>query len=53
MFKFCPVLATIAVMTSTAPLFAQPPEKAVIWNLDNLESIGGHQVTVVGTPRVI
>ena len=29
------------------------PGKPVIWNLDNLESIGGHKVTVVGKPRVI
>jgi hypothetical protein len=36
---------------------AQPPihasRKAVVWNLDNLESIGGHKVTSVGKPRVI
>lgn len=25
----------------------------MIWNIDNLESIGGHKVTVVGKPRVI
>lgn len=25
----------------------------VTWNLDNLDSIGGHKVTVVGKPRVI
>ncbi len=37
-------------------LAADPPvpiKKAVVWNLDNLETIGGHKVTVVGKPRVI
>lgn len=38
-------------------LQADPPEgtpgKPVVWNLDSLESIGGHKVTVVGKPRVI
>lgn len=52
MLKFF-FLATVALLSSAAPLLAQSPEKAVIWNLDNLESIGGHKVTVVGTPRVI
>jgi hypothetical protein len=32
--------------------FAETPN-TVVWNLDNLESIGGHKVTVVGKPRVI
>jgi hypothetical protein len=32
---------------------AGPLAGAVVWNLDNLESIGGHRVTVVGKPRVI
>lgn len=26
---------------------------AVIWNVDNLTSIGGHRVTVAGSPRVV
>jgi len=32
---------------------AEPSVDAVVWNVDNLESIGGHAVTVVGRPRVI
>lgn len=28
-------------------------ETAVVWNIDNLKSIGGHAVTVVGAPRVV
>lgn len=27
--------------------------KAVVWSLDNLQTIGGHKVTVVGKPKVI
>ena len=27
--------------------------KSAVWHLDNLHEIGGHQVTVEGTPRVI
>lgn len=34
-----------------ASLHADAP--AVVWSIDNLKSIGGHQVTVVGKPRVI
>jgi hypothetical protein len=29
------------------------PNNAVVWNIDNLESIAGHAVTVVGSPKVI
>lgn len=40
-----------------ACLWADPPptgiKQPVVWNLDNLKSIGGHPVTVVGNPRVI
>lgn len=32
---------------------ADPSAESVVWNVDNLESIGGHAVTVVGAPRVI
>lgn len=49
---------TLALVASGhAPLSADPPsaaaKKPVVWNLDNLEAIGGHAVTVVGKPRVI
>jgi hypothetical protein len=27
--------------------------QATVWRFDNLTSIGGHTVTVVGTPRVV
>ena len=38
---------------SNALLRADTPGKPVLWNVDNQKSIGGHQVTVVGKPRVI
>jgi len=32
----------------------QPPvEGAVVWNIDNLQSIAGHKLTVLGAPKVI
>lgn len=53
MSKLRPLVATVIVLLIAAPSFAEPPEKAVIWKLDNLESIGGLPVTVVGKPKVI
>ena len=44
------------LLVAPARLEAQTPaaDKGVInWNLDRLDSIGGHKVTVVGQPRVI
>jgi hypothetical protein len=52
------VLALLFLLIGGSQLVvrADPPAgnpKAVVWNLDNLESIGGHKITVVGKPRVI
>lgn len=44
-------LACPAILWAESP--SGPPAGAIVWNLDNLESIGGHRVTVVGKPRVI
>lgn len=30
-----------------------PPLEPVVWQLDNLETIGGHPVTVIGSPDII
>jgi hypothetical protein len=53
----------IALLLLAASLFAgavraaEPvpadTQAAVVWNIDNLKSIGGHAVTVVGAPRVV
>jgi PelA/Pel-15E family pectate lyase len=32
---------------------AHAPDDATLWHLDNLDSIGGHHVTVAGEPKVI
>jgi hypothetical protein len=32
---------------------AQSPSGAIVWEIDNLRRIGGHEVTVVGSPRVV
>ena len=50
-------LAQLFVICMGLRLWADSPAnespKSEVWNLDNLESIGGHDVTVVGKPRVI
>jgi hypothetical protein len=50
-------LSFALLFTVNAGVRAESPtngeQKAVLWNLDNLESIGGHKVKVVGSPRVI
>jgi hypothetical protein len=51
------VCGVAGMLCGPRPASAEPPAGsppgAVVWNLDNLESIGGHRVTVVGAPRVI
>ncbi len=44
----CAVLTLVGCVN-----WAQSADQPVIWNLDNLTSIGGLPVTVVGSPRVI
>ncbi len=45
---------TVGLMSTPGEIVAQKKAgTSVVWNLDNLESIGGHKVTVVGKPRVI
>lgn len=50
-------LSFASLLSANAFTLAESPtngeQKAVLWNLDNLESIGGHKVKVVGSPRVI
>lgn len=52
---FC--LSPLLVFFCNSLLLARQPADAaketVVWNLDNLECIGGHKVSVVGKPRVI
>lgn len=44
---------SLAVMTAIALMGAGEKEQHVIWELDNLEEIGGHKIKVVGDPKVI
>ncbi|WP_254513482.1 LamG domain-containing protein [Anatilimnocola floriformis] len=44
-------LVVYLVIASSAAIAAEPT--AVTWKIDNLESIGGARVTVVGKPKVI
>jgi len=49
-------LTTLCLLSfGRAALAADPlaPAESVTWNIDNLTSIGGHAVTVVGQPRVV
>jgi hypothetical protein len=49
------VTALFGLSVTLGPVRAEEPasSQGVVWNLDNLETIGGHKVTVVGQPRVI
>src|SRR5689334_21639842 len=40
------ILLLLSLATATAP-------ESVVWRFDSLESIGGHQTTVEGSPRII
>lgn len=54
MLKHYPLyLAPFVAILLAALVQAEQPKSAINWNLDNLETIGGHKVTVVGKPRVI
>jgi hypothetical protein len=46
------VLSITITLLSAASISAQQPA-AVVWEIDNLKMIGGHKVTVVGSPRVV
>ena len=46
-------LVFFALLLLAAPLFAQDTSDSITWNLDRLDMIGGHKVTVVGQPKVI
>jgi hypothetical protein len=45
--------AIAVIMTGSLLMGAGEKEQHVIWELDNLEEIGGHKVTVEGEPKVI
>jgi len=46
-------VAVVALALFTVPHVSGQTPTPVTWRLDNLQQIGGHAVTVVGTPRVV
>lgn len=47
-------LTLLVCLLLTGPVLAEEKKvKQVVWNLDNLEEIGGHKVTMKGEPKVI
>lgn len=49
------ILVLLPISVPGSPVASDQPQSAkpIIWNLDSLEAIGGHRVTVVGKPKVI
>jgi hypothetical protein len=48
------VLAALSAMPPPSAVSAFPgTAKEVVWVLDNLATVGGHRVRVVGSPRVV
>jgi hypothetical protein len=51
-FRFV-LMAAACVVTSTALMGRSADSTSVTWLVDNLTSIGGHKVTIEGSPRVV
>jgi hypothetical protein len=50
------IFAILILLFSVTAAFAQEnkrPKKTVTWKINNLEKIGGHQVEVLGNPRIV
>jgi hypothetical protein len=47
----------VLILPSGSPLPAAPPDdvaaKSVVWELNQLDRLGSHPVTVAGSPRLI
>ena len=52
-FGVLPLMLAGAVDCDTPAQHAGPPQRAIEWRIDDLQSIGGHPVTVLGSPRVV
>jgi hypothetical protein len=47
-------LTLVVLLLLTGPVLAEEKKvEQIVWQLDNLEEIGGHKVTVKGEPRVV
>jgi len=49
----CAALLLLAIVLAVAPAHARRGSGPVVWTLDNLKSIGGHAVTLIGTPKIV
>lgn len=46
-------VAFLAITVLAAPAVSARRAGAVVWTLDNLTSIGGHAVTLIGAPKIV
>jgi hypothetical protein len=46
-------LLSFVIIFSMSVFFSCVNDNAIVWNIDNLEKIGGHDITVLGDPQVI
>lgn len=46
-------VAVFVNVAGAAPPASEPAKASIVWNLDDLQSIGGRRLTVIGEPRVI
>ena len=57
MLQFIPQLSFVSLLLvashTVAESPAKPAEKAVVWNLNDLDSVGGHKTTRLGLPKLI
>ena len=57
MLKYLPRLTCFAFLFISSQVMAESPakstDKAVVWNLSDLDSIGGHKTTRLGSPKLI
>ncbi len=44
---------SVCLLLLAAPLYAQDKSASITWDLDRLDAVGGHKLTVVGQPKVI
>ena len=47
------VTTMVSMVTMTAPHLSAAPPGQLVWQIDSLERIGNHAVTVIGQPKVV
>jgi hypothetical protein len=51
--RVCALIAVLAAVAAGGWGRPAPPPAATVWQIDSLDRIGGHPVTVLGAPRVV